>query len=528
MINNEKVLRKVSNLSTQDTINKQKLTTGVRMSATESWSYINGKWYLKRDGKIYTGWYKNNEGWHYFQKNGQMVTNWQFINGKWYYFNGRGIITTGWYKNNEGWHYFNQEGHMQTGWQVINEKQYLFSSRGIITTGWYENSEGWHYFNQEGHMLKGYVDVNGNTYIFKNNGVITTGWYFANDGVRFFNNQGHMYKGWSTINNKTYLFQNNGIMVTGWWKTNLGTHYFNNQGHMTSGWAQLGNVWYLFEDGVMHTGWFKNEEGWHYFDSQGHMLVGSQFINGIQCEFNERGILTTNLGWHVSNGSKQLYNVGGQVVKNYNGEVGRKLVIDVSAHQAIIDWDRVKNYGVDGVILRASYGYANDNSQVDAQLARNVRELERLQIPYGVYHFSYARTIEDGIGEAKYLFQTLRSVNAKPKLGIYYDLEYTSYVGDKSSQFYEELLKKFMGQADQELKSFGSYSLGVYANQNYFENKLTGSTFDKYKRWIANYGYNDGMAYSLSYRKPYMMWQYTSAGYIPGINTAVDQNVMFE
>ena len=36
------------------------------------------------------------------------------------------------------------------------------------------------------------------------------------------------------------------------------------------------------------------------------------------------------------------------------------------------------------------------------------------------------------------------------------------------------------------------YSAGIYANQDWFKNKLTNSGFSAWTLWIANYGLNNG------------------------------------
>ena len=62
--------------------------------------------------------------------------------------------------------------------------------------------------------------------------------------------------------------------------------------------------------------------------------------------------------------------------------------IDVSKHQGVIDWQKVKEAGIEFAMIRAGYGAGN----VDAQADRNFSECNRLGVPCGVYWFSYAYT----------------------------------------------------------------------------------------------------------------------------------------
>jgi len=228
-----------------------------------------------------------------------------------------------------------------------------------------------------------------------------------------------------------------------------------------------------------------------------------------------------NPGWKIENGHKYLYDANGKIVGSGT------LVIDISEHNGSINWTAVKNAGVDAVILRSSYGYESDLTQMDKRFKENVRELNRLGIPYGIYHFSYARYTSEGADEARYVLKCLKEAGAKPSLPIYYDLEYSSYVGNKDGSFYSALTKNFAKVIDE-----AGYQTGVYANYNWWSTKLTDQSFNAYIKWVAHYGSssNNSAATANPYWHPgneYKLWQYTSCGTIKGINSRVDMNIMF-
>ena len=60
------------------------------------------------------------------------------------------------------------------------------------------------------------------------------------------------------------------------------------------------------------------------------------------------------------------------------------------------------------------------------------------------------------------------------------------------------------------------YTVGVYANYNWWTDYLTDSAYDQWSRWIARY------ASATGYSKNYDMWQYSSTGSVPGISGNVD------
>ena len=68
-----------------------------------------------------------------------------------------------------------------------------------------------------------------------------------------------------------------------------------------------------------------------------------------------------------------------------------KLIIDVSYHNGVINWEKVKASACAGAILRCGYG-DDIASQDDKQWKRNANECTRLGIPFGVYIYSYAKT----------------------------------------------------------------------------------------------------------------------------------------
>ena len=90
--------------------------------------------------------------------------------------------------------------------------------------------------------------------------------------------------------------------------------------------------------------------------------------------------------------------------------------IDVSKHQGVIDWSKVKT---DFAILRAGFGrYA---SQKDPQFERNYAGAKAAGIPVGAYWYSYARSAEEAREEAKACLQVLQGKQFE--FPIYFDIE---------------------------------------------------------------------------------------------------------
>src|SRR5699024_12360059 len=117
-----------------------------------------------------------------------------------------------------------------------------------------------------------------------------------------------------------------------------------------------------------------------------------------------------------------------------NGEVipgDVKKGIDVSEHNGKIDWQKVKNDGIDFAIIRCGYGQ-DEEKQDDDYWEYNVSECERLGIPYGVYLYSYATSPDRAQGEAEHVLRLLEGHNRS--YAVYYDLDVNSQLNMRSAQ----------------------------------------------------------------------------------------------
>lgn len=188
--------------------------------------------------------------------------------------------------------------------------------------------------------------------------------------------------------------------------------------------------------------------------------------------------------------------------------------IDVSEFQGKIDWEKVKNSGVEFAILRCGYGMDFSN-QDDVEYERNANECERLGIPYGVYLMSYANSVEKARSEAKHVLRLIEG--RKISLGVWYDIEDNGTSGAINKETLTNIINTFCNT----IKNAG-HKVGVYANLNWLENKIEKTIKDNYDIWVAQY-------YSkCEYEGKYIMWQHTSSGKVNGISTNVDMNILYE
>jgi GH25 family lysozyme M1 (1,4-beta-N-acetylmuramidase) len=184
--------------------------------------------------------------------------------------------------------------------------------------------------------------------------------------------------------------------------------------------------------------------------------------------------------------------------------------IDVSFAQGKIDWKKVAATDISYAIIRCGYG--NDEvSQDDKWWKYNADECTRLEIPFGVYIYSYALNTDEALSEAEHVLRLIEGYDLS--YPIYLDLEDERYTGSLSNKEIADIAEVFC----ETIQSAG-YEVGIYANLDWFRNRLTDGRFGQWTRWVAQYNTE------CTYKKAYTMWQCTSMGTVDGIDGFVDLN----
>ena len=439
----------------------------------------------------------------------------QNLNGNKYCLDENGVMQKG-IINVDGTKYFFGEysGVLKYGFvTALNGDVYYTSNDGIIRTGIQMINGNKYYFNENGIMQKGIIEIDGTRYFFgEYSGVLKYDLVTALNGeVYYTSNDGVVKTGIQEIGGNKYYFDANGIMRKGIIEID-GTRYFFGEysgvlkyGLVT---ALNGDVYYTANDGIIRTGVQIINGVLYKFNSEGKLESGWTTKDGATYFMQADGTFLT--GWHIVMGEKCFFNSLGQLI-------GRnvKRIIDVSKFQGEIDWYALKNSNtVDGVILRIGLG----STLLDEQAKRNIQKLNELNIPYGIYLFSYAENSQEAIWEADYTNRLIKEYGANPTLGVYLDIEKWTTHADASDNIsqatYEAIITTYINR----MSNYG-YTARVYTGKNYALNRLT-ELARSYVTWIAQYNY------VCNYPGSYRIWQYGSE-YYPGINGVVDTNVMF-
>ncbi len=195
-----------------------------------------------------------------------------------------------------------------------------------------------------------------------------------------------------------------------------------------------------------------------------------------------------------------------------------KLGIDVSKWNQEIDWEAVKEEGVEFAIIRCGYRGASSGALViDPRYEENIQGAIDAGIPVGVYFFTQALDEVEAVEEASMVIRLIEA----------YDVDYPVFLDSESAggngraDGLTATERTAAHKAFLETVSAAGYETGVYASRNWLYDRINMTDLSEYKTWLAEY------AEVPAYEGYYDMWQYTSKGKVNGISTNVDLNLCY-
>ncbi len=206
-----------------------------------------------------------------------------------------------------------------------------------------------------------------------------------------------------------------------------------------------------------------------------------------------------------------------EIVTLQAGGSDHKPGIDVSSWQGDIDWDKVRESGIEFVIVRAGYrGSVTGAIVKDKYFDANVSGAQSAGLQVGVYFVTQAINEAEAVEEASAVMEMCSPY--KLELPIYLDVEGSG--GGRGDQIDTETRTSVCEAFCRTLENAGQQG-GVYACRNWLTNNIDASRLDRFNVWLAEY------RSAPLYNGYYSMWQYTSKGHIDGINGNVDFDIMY-
>ncbi len=238
-----------------------------------------------------------------------------------------------------------------------------------------------------------------------------------------------------------------------------------------------------------YTGWQTLDGKVYFFNANGDKVTGEQVIQGAKYNFASDGSLVTG-----------------------NGALG----IDVSKWNGTIDWNAVKNSGINYVIIRCGYRGSSQGTLIeDPKFTANIKGATAAGLKVGVYFFTQAIDEREAVEEASMVLEQVK--NYKISYPIFLDVEASGGRGDAISKETRTAVCKAFCATIQN----AGYNAGIYANKNWLETKLDPGALSAYKIWLAQY------AAAPTYKGRYDLWQYRSTGSVSGISGNVDLNLSY-
>lgn len=203
----------------------------------------------------------------------------------------------------------------------------------------------------------------------------------------------------------------------------------------------------------------------------------------------------------------------------YDAPVDSFQGVDVSVYQGAIDWDKVKQDGIDFAIIRvAARGYQTEGVLAeDPNWQVNLEGAIDAGLPVGVYLFSQATSPEEAREEAEFLLARIEGYHITyPVVFDWEPFEHSARTDDISSETLTDACIAFC----QTIQAAG-YTPMVYCNLSIGLLQYDLHRLAAYDFWLAQY--NDAPTFYGAFQ----IWQYSSTGAVDGISTKVDLNLSF-
>ncbi len=210
---------------------------------------------------------------------------------------------------------------------------------------------------------------------------------------------------------------------------------------------------------------------------------------------------------------EETFTLFSDVVSGYKSDK-TKIGIDVSGWQKDIDFEKIKNAGVEFIIIKVGGKKENGEYYVDSKFLRNIEEANKYDIPVGLYIYSNAKSDDDAINDANFVIDQIG--DKKVDLPIAFDWENWSTFNDYNLSFFglTNLADVFIKRVEE-----AGYKGMLYSSKNYLEKIWLENSYSK---WLAHY------SAKTNYEGDYLFWQMCDDGRVEGIDAPVDIDIMYE
>jgi len=194
-----------------------------------------------------------------------------------------------------------------------------------------------------------------------------------------------------------------------------------------------------------------------------------------------------------------------------------KMGIDVSVFQDDIDFNKVKQAGIEFVYIRLGYrGKSEGELHLDSKFNTYYKDAKKAGLLVGIYFFSQAINVKEAVDEADFVVRMARDLDLDLPIALDYEEPYASRIENLNSKQRTDNANGFI----KTIKN-NNYEVIVYTNQ-YWLNTYYNDNLIDVPIWLAQYDVEFP-----NIDKLYYIWQYSDVGKVDGIDTYVDLDIMF-
>lgn len=209
---------------------------------------------------------------------------------------------------------------------------------------------------------------------------------------------------------------------------------------------------------------------------------------------------------------------------NELGVMATSIGLDLSCYNGRIEWDMLREQGLDYVILRVGgRGWGSGTVYEDTLFREYFSAAKEAGLNVGVYFYSTATDVKEAIEEAEFVIEKLDG--ASLEMPVFLDVEYSGrYPYGRADSLNRMQRAEIINVFSATLRNCG-YETGVYSGVYYLNRELHRSSLARQTVWIANYTANNALP---RVNFDYNIWQYTESGRVRGVFGPVDINVSFK
>lgn len=189
-------------------------------------------------------------------------------------------------------------------------------------------------------------------------------------------------------------------------------------------------------------------------------------------------------------------------------------IIDVSQHNGIIDWQKVRG-NIEAAVIRLGYrGYSKGTLAYDTRYKENRTACEQLGIPFSLYFFPCSITDEEAVEEAEFIIRECVGMNFVLPVFLDSEIAEVKFGSGRADNLNRADRTRFLKIICDRLQAAG-IPAGIYASASWFKYQLDLIQLP-FSVWVAQW------SSKLSFADTYVLWQYSNTGTVPGISGRVD------